>query len=124
MVPLLAMALADGLDEPVESGVVEDEVAFVKALPVAAGRVELPVGVDFTVTETMVVFVAPVACATPAIVLFAKSGAGLVLADGARVAWASTVLVWLPSTTRVMLLPRGTSVADACSTAAVDGMFK
>lgn len=110
MVPLLAIALATGraeAEEPVERGLVEDEVALAKALSDAAGRVELLVGLGLTVTVTMVVFekytvdveraaaalavplffgadvieavlsdtperLPPVACATPAVVLFEK----------------------------------------------------
>ena len=113
MVPLEAMALADGLEE--EEVVLEDDGA-----PVEAGRVALPVGTDLTVTVVMVVLekwtvevaraglpvivafcpevvagavpsgadvrLTPVACATPATVLFAKSGNELLLPDGARVA--------------------------------------
>jgi hypothetical protein len=104
MVPLLAMPLATGPEEPVERGVVEDEVVLVRGLPEAAGRVEFPVGLGLTVTVTRVVFEkwtvevewaaaalrvplvlgaavieavlrgAPVACATPAVVvLFVNS---------------------------------------------------
>ena len=55
MVPLLAMALGTRPEEPVEMGVVEDEVAFVRGIPDAAGRVEFPVGLGLTVTVTRVV---------------------------------------------------------------------
>lgn len=55
MVPLLAMALGTGPEEPVERGVVEDEVALVRGMPDAAGRVEFPVGLGLTVTVTRVV---------------------------------------------------------------------
>ena len=56
MVPLLAMALGTGPEEPVERGVVEDDVALVRGMPDAAGRVEFPVGLGLTVTVTKVVF--------------------------------------------------------------------
>ena len=56
MVPLLAIALGTGREEPVERGVVEDEVALVRGLPDAAGRVEFPVGLGLTVTVIRVVF--------------------------------------------------------------------
>ena len=99
MVPLLAMALGTGPEEPVERGVVEDEVALARGMPDAAGRVEFPVGLGLTVTVTRVVFEkwtveveraaaaltvplffgaavieavlsgTPVACATPAVVV-------------------------------------------------------
>lgn len=56
MVPLLAIALGTGPEEPVERGVVEDEVPLVRGVPDAAGRVEFPVGLGLTVTVTKVVF--------------------------------------------------------------------
>lgn len=56
MVPLLAMPLATGPEEPVERGVVGDEVVLVRGMPEAAGKVELLVGLGLTVTVTKVEF--------------------------------------------------------------------
>lgn len=55
MVPLLAIALGAGLDEPVERGRVEDEVPLLEALFDAPERVEFPVGLGLTVTVVIVV---------------------------------------------------------------------
>ena len=55
IVPLLAIALGTGREEPVERGVVAYEVALVRGLPDAAGRVEFPVGLGLTVTVVKVV---------------------------------------------------------------------
>lgn len=56
MVPLLAVPSATEPEEPVERGVVDDEVALVEASLVAAARVELLVGLGLTVTVVIVVF--------------------------------------------------------------------
>lgn len=144
MVPLLATALATGAEEPVERGVVEDEVALAEALFVAPGTVELPVGLALTVTVVMVVFekytvevaraaasvtvtvvlpfepveagATPVACATPAIVVPFEKSATVALAWEVLEAESSS-----SSTSSVMLLPRGISVEEALFAARLDG---
>jgi hypothetical protein len=55
MVPLLAIALGAGREEPVERDAVDDEVPLESGLPDAAGRVEFPVGLGLTVTVVKVV---------------------------------------------------------------------
>lgn len=55
MVPLLAIALGAGREEPVERDAVDDEVPLESGLPDAAGKVEFPVGLGLTVTVVKVV---------------------------------------------------------------------
>jgi len=100
MVPLLAMPLATGTEEPVERGVVEEEVALLRGLPDAAGRVELPVGLGLTVTVTKVVFekwTVEVEWAAAALKVALLLGAAVMEAvlSGAPVAWATPAAVVL-----------------------------
>jgi hypothetical protein len=100
MVPLLAIALGTGPEEPVERGVVEDEVALVRGMPDAAGRVEFPVGLGLTVTVTRVVFekwTVEVERAAAALTVPLFLGAAVIEAvlNGTPVAWATPAVVVL-----------------------------
>jgi hypothetical protein len=96
IVPLLSTALAtrDGEgdlleEEPVESAVVEDEVAFLEAAAVDLDTtVAMVVFEDWIVEGTLI----PVAAATPGAVVLAPkraTGARLLLGLGVRVAFAA-----------------------------------
>lgn len=100
MVPLLAMALGTGPEEPVERGVVEDDVALVRGIPDAAGRVEFPVGLGLMVTVTRVVlekWTVEVERAAAALTVPLFLGAAVIEAvlSGTPVAWATPAVVVL-----------------------------
>lgn len=116
MVPLLAIALATGPDEPVERDAVEDEVAFPEALFVVPGTVELPVGLGLTVTVVMVVFerctveVARAAASVMAVLFFEPVEAGAV--PSGAVERLTPVACATPAT--VVLFEKSATVALAC----------